>query len=324
MKKTLCLTAAGLILAGCGGPKPVASNQNVPDSVKPDVPVEGSDPGTTDPIKKPGVPTGPGTGTPKDPDVTKPNPPVNPPTIKVTVPDAGTAGWRSTKITIEELGQNIGDAMKGLRNTKADTTVIARTSEGEGTYKGEIAVVDATKYKIDYVVNAVMPMTGTDVANGVNRVVRLGEKFSGSMPAGKPLAIVNRPAASWAAMWMDDFGRMSFQGLTDGKDAWAPVFKEWKTGAFGFQPIVEERQMLYKNRMITNYRVRVERNAAMSKKLGPCSLEVVIDGQRYLPVTIRVERKDTKGKAWMTQWSAHWMFQEEFPDSKFAMPTQSS
>lgn len=308
---------AAVALAGCNSPKTVVQN----DTKEPVV--TGESPGTTP--SEPVAPN-PETGTKHDPAKpnVKPTLPVNKPTMEIKVPKTGTGGWKPTKLTLDDIGAKVAAATRGLRNTKADTIYLARTSQGEGTYRGEIAIVDPKKFRIDYVVNSEMPMSGSDISDGTKRMVRLGEKFTPPMPAGKPLAIAQRPSASWAAMWTDDFNRMAFQGLTDGKDAWQPVFQEWKKGMFGFKPVVEERQMVHSGKMITNYRVRVERNAEMSKKLGPCAFEIVLDGTRFLPVTIRVERKDLNGKVWMTQWSAHWKFREPIQESSFQMPTNPS
>jgi len=314
---------AALILVGCQN-KPTASRTG-----------EGQEPAATsttggEPAPNPGTPNAnpanPGPEATKPGDTSKPpkNPPPNKPTIDFQVSKPGQKGWGPTKITLAELGGNIAASMKGLRNTSLETTTLARTDEGEGQYMGDTQIKDNKAFKVDYVVVGTIPTTASDISDGVRRMIRLGETYSKPMPAGKPLDVVNRSSAELANRWIQDFGRMAFQGLTDGKDAWKPVFTEWSKGTGGFKPVVEERSSLYKNQLILNYRVRAERTGAAAKKLGQCTIEIVIDGKHFVPVTMRVERTDLKGKKWLTQWSAHWKFRQEIAANAFAMPIPKS
>ena len=297
----------------------------------------GCSPKASDPTKAPGSPPvsqgetsnneapkqGPTEPTVPDAGAVKKKPPEPTPytpKIKVDVSEPGKEGWRSTKMGISELSSKLASATKGLRNTKAQTLLLARTSEGEGEYKGEISVKDATRYRIDYVVIEGRPISATDVSDGVRRMIRYDTKWSKPMVAGKPLPVAKRTGKELAAQWPLDFTRIAFQGITDSTDAWQPILAAWAKGAEGFKTVVEERQMIYKGQMILNYRVRAERSPELAKKLGPSTVEIVVDGKHFLPVTIRVERQDVHGKKWLAQWSARWKFQQTLDPKTFNTP----
>lgn len=316
---TLCVALAFVV--GCSGDsgskvadKPGKTNPDlqIGESQSPDNPKPVQNKVIDDPAP---VPTPKPTPSPNT-DKVKPNKP----TINVKVAPPKSGGWHPTKITLAQLASRIGDSVKSLKNVKADTITLARTAEGEGEYKGIIAIQDSKNYHVDYIVIDSRPLSATDVSDGRFRMIRLDEKWSPVFAAGKPLGVAHRTGVELAAQWPIDFSRMVFQGLTDGKDAWGPIAAAWSKGANGFQAIVEERQMDYNGRQVTNYRVRAERPAATAKKLGAATTEIVVDGTRYLPVTIRIDRTDEKGNKWMSQWSARWKFNQVLKPEDFKMP----
>jgi hypothetical protein len=107
-----------------------------------------------------------------------------------------------------------------------------------------------------------------------------------------------------------DFSRLAFQGLTEGVDAWRDIIGGWSKGANGYKATIEQRTMKYQGRDVLSYRIHAQRTAAAAKKYGASAVEVVIDGRRFLPVTIRVVRTDTKGKSWLAQWQAAYRFNQ--------------
>lgn len=240
--------------------------------------------------------------------------------LPVKVPAPGTQGWTKTSMSLNVLGQRIEGAMLNLRNARARLSTIAQTSEGQGTYEQEVAIQDRKNYKIDFLVIDKKPVSGTDVANGKDRMVRVDATWTKPMEVGKPLDVVNRSPSQLASIWISDFSRMAFQGLTDGKGAWSQVFDSWSKGFEGFKPTVEERHMKYQGVNVTSFRIRAERSGSAVSTYGPCKIEIVVDGRHFLPVTVRVERKDKEGKPWLTQWSAQWRFKQNLASSDFKMP----
>ncbi len=240
--------------------------------------------------------------------------------LPVKVPAPGTQGWARTSMTVDILGKRIEGAVQNLRNARARLSTIAQTSEGQGTYDQEVAIQDRQNYKIDFLVIDKKPVSGTDVANGKSRMVRVDATWTNPMEVGKPLDVVNRSASQLASIWVSDFSRMAFQSLTDGKGAWSQVFGAWTKGFEGFKPVVEERHMKYQGVNVTSYRIRAERTGSSVATYGPCKIEIVVDGRHFLPVTVRVDRKDKEGKPWLTQWSAQWRFKQNLASSDFGMP----
>jgi hypothetical protein len=116
--------------------------------------------------------------------------------------------------------------------------------------------------------------------------------------------------------WPKSFPTDVFDGLTDGGDYWSALIGAWQRGVQGFKLSVEERTTPYQDRKIKNYRVVAERPVP-----GPGgrveTVELVVDGQIFLPVTIRSHAWDQQGREFQYQWSAEWKNNQKLDASKF-------
>lgn len=230
--------------------------------------------------------------------------------------------WRKSSLTIGQLAQKVAAATKNPRGVWGQYQMLAQTSEGRGVYTGEMKFASPTMFKVNWVRIEADPRNGILVADGFKRQ----SLFDGTL---FPVQAITTPFKGYStdpnqlvARFSNEFSRFLFQGAVDGKDPWVPLMTAWGKGAGGYQrPVVEERTLTISQRVFKSYRVKMTRSPVAAKKLGKSTLEVVFDGFKFLPVTVRETRVDTKGKEWLIQWAAKYAFNQKFQAQDFKMAT---
>jgi hypothetical protein len=228
--------------------------------------------------------------------------------------------WVASSMSAEELASKIGKAMMSMRDTSGKLYTLVETPQGQGGFNHELKIKDNHTYHIDFIVPQDRPLDSAMVANGQYRMAHIGSKWIGPVPANAPLPGTQASPTQLAKLWGQDFTRMIFQGLTDARDPWKPVVSAWLKGAGGYSVKVEERHIPYQGHDFFDYRLLAERNPEQAKKLGKSSIEIVVDGYRYIPVTIRSVETDKKGGNWKTMWTSHYKFKQKFTAADFVAP----
>jgi len=242
-----------------------------------------------------------------------------PPSRKLyEIPPTGTQNWTASKLSGKELASKIGSAMSSLRATYGKTISTIKTPIGTGQVTSEIKIQDNKTYSIQFPVVGTMPETGEIRSDGKRRA------FTGPNGAFKDRFPINVPSpeaklgtSQISSSWPKRFPRLAFLGLTDAKDPWLPVISDLVSGKSGFKTEVSERISDFRGRKLRNYRIVAKRTAAAAKTLGPCEIEMVFDGVRYLPVTMRVNTKFPKEGEFKIQWQSGWNFNQKFKPEDF-------
>lgn len=303
-------------LAGCGGPAKKDSDDSVP------LPGTSSSKSGTPPLA-PNSETS-NTPPPVDPKTGKVNPgavkPLEPNRKLYDIPPTGTQLWTPSKMPAKELASKIGAAMKNLKATYGKTISTIKTPTGTGQVTSEVKIQDNKHYSIQYMVIGVMPETGEVRADGTRRAVT-GPK--GAFLERKPI-FVPTPEASLSPSqisksWPKKFPRLVFLGVTDGRDPWGPVIADLAAGKNGFKTEISERTMNHQGKQFRSVRLVAKRTATAAKTLGPCEIEMVFDGVRYLPVTMRVTTKLPKEGEYRVQWQSGWNFNQKFKPEDFKL-----
>lgn len=228
----------------------------------------------------------------------------------VSISPAGTKNWKRSTMTVASLAKRVASATAGLKRTTASLSIDVQTPEGQGFYRAPsvvLRVIDEKRYRVDYVVFQQLPFSATLSNDGKQRKVRLDNKIATLPPTAKLPAASAVRGDALVQLFETDFARLAFQGLTEGVDAWSPVLNGMGRGVLGYKTVVEERRMTYQGQNFLSYRVLATRKGAGNK---PCTFEIVVDGKKFLPVTIRNVRMDAKGKEWMAQWTASYRFNQ--------------
>jgi hypothetical protein len=244
----------------------------------------------------------------------------NTPKRTIAIPDATTEGWHKSPLSAQQIASKVAAATSGMHNTSGHNFVLVETPEGHGEYEGTLSVQDQKRFKIDYVAVQRMPQKSVVVANGTKKMVKVGDKWIPPVSIGKPLPVASTSTQGMMQTWDADFSRLIYQGLTDRADPWVPLVSQWSKGADGYKLATEERIIQSNGKKVVDYRLKAVRSPQAAKKLGESSYEIVIDGKRFLPVTIREVRKDPKGQQWKVQWMGGYSFNKSFAQSEFEAP----
>jgi hypothetical protein len=244
--------------------------------------------------------------------------------IDVTIPPPRASGWQKTNTRLPDLAKKVATSVSGMKDTYGEFTTNVETPEGTGFFEGKLKVQDNRTYFVDFVVIAAKPFSGTLAADGQQRVFRIDENISQPQSVTAPLPISKTDPRVMIQVWPEDFSRLAFQGLTEGRDAWEPVLNGLAKGLGGYKTTLEERKVTTGGKEYVSYRVLANRAADASKKVGASNLEIIIDAKRYLPVTIRAVGKDEKGGNWKVQWSARYRFGQRFEPQEFTLGTMRS
>jgi hypothetical protein len=239
-------------------------------------------------------------------------------------PRPGENLWRPTKMTAAQLAIKVGVATKSLKGTAATMKILAQTSLGQATFDGVMRIGDNRHYRIDTFIIKPEPLTGIFLNNGTKRFVFVDGKFvpTGGIPSGQRIPSATSDPKKLVSIFPSEFGRIMFQGLTDGIDPWTPLLNAWASGVGGYGMKVEERVMTYQKTTYLTYRLKMSRSAGAAKTLGKSDLEIMVDGARFLPVTLKETRVDLKKKTWIVQWSAIYEFGKKFKTADYTITTK--
>lgn len=309
------VAAAALAVAGCsksGPPKevdlkspaggPVANNSLGP---KAGDPAPGKEPG-----KAPAIPT-----------VPEPSPEAFKIPESTPAPAATEGKWVAVDESPSVLAERISKAFREMKDTFGESRYTIKTPTENGQVKNAIKVQDYKTYSIQTLQMSAMPNIVELRADG-SKKSRTSENgsFASPKPLGSPGADAVLSPKQLVERWPREFPRLAFAGLTEGKEVWKPFFQELFSGRSGFKGEISRRTMEFRGKKVTNYRVVAKRTPEAAKKLGRCEMEMVFDGQRYLPVTIRVNLVERNGGAWNILWQTGWNFGQKFEPKDFALP----
>lgn len=293
-KATLLIALAALVVVGCSrkespapepGPAPVAQGNPAPEPA----------PGTA-------------------PDPSKPSaveaaevPPIAP---------RGNGGWAEVKLSPTDVAGKMDAAMKGLKNVTCIATLVGSTPNGKimpSTFPAYIK--DAKTFRISYMkLDAGVPLTGMATADGTY-TVQLKE---GGMTTPRKLANTGAwDGKALVAGWPTNFAEHVFDGLAVRNGLWTALVQGWMSGAGGYRLSIEERVTPFQGRNVKNYRYVAERPTGQGGKNE--QVEVVVDGQIFLPVTIRTVGYDAKGRETKVQWSGDWKNNQILDPKLFAI-----
>lgn len=334
----LFFLALGLLLGGCGNKE--AANEK---AAKPESPVATNDQPSATTEESPQAPAGEGDGQKPEaaaPPGTATDPksapsdnlppgliknPAGAPVRKTEIkpPTTGDPGWKNSSMDPEEFANRLGTSLGSLKGVLANAEAIVTTPMGEGRFLSEIAIKDQRAYKIDYFVVDGMPYSASLVSNGTKRSARIRDRWIKPLSTTTPFTeapsqelrgddgvklrvptLTTGDQASYA--WHTEFTRLLFQGLTEGQDAIKPALQGLQKDAEVF---VQERQTPYEGKTYLNYRLLVVEKGAKTE-----SQEIIVDSEKFLPITIRTTWTDKKNKPYSVLWMCSW--KNGTPDAK--------
>jgi hypothetical protein len=308
MKRVLIASAVLLpVLFGCQGAQPnkAATNDH-----------------TSEPAVTPDTSSTPEPKTPRD----KASEPVtsNP---EPSAPVARTA--KPTPLATSEANDPLAiakriDLMLGtLQGVKATSKMHMDVGEGWGRAIAQAEIQSPREFRIQYVaIDQRMPTLAYLQADG-QRVGELvggkphkpGQKNTGktstelgwtTAPVGK-LTPKKAPITPLRPL---EITRLVFAGLADGTPSVSNFINALKNA--GYKIRVDQRS--------TTIDARVVRNYIITANKGGDKVEMVVDGELFLPVTINASAKSVDGKPQALKWSTSWKNGVKFDQKDFELP----
>ncbi|HVL39479.1 MAG TPA: hypothetical protein VM328_08835 [Fimbriimonadaceae bacterium] len=233
-------------------------------------------------------------------------------------PAQSASEWRRSQMSAAALGKRVDAALGNLKNAYGETSLIVQTPSGNGNARSVIKIADRSKYLIEYVwFDRGRPFTSGIRGNGGKVSVLSQEGWE----AAKPASGLTPPPTGLSLVqgFNSIMPRLVWTPITNAKPIFEPLASGYARGIGGYQARVEEKVSHVGGKRIVNYRILATRHAAGAKTYGPSSIEIRVDGQYWLPVTIRIDNKDTKGRPHFMQWQSFWRFGQKFDPKEFVL-----
>lgn len=184
--------------------------------------------------------------------------------------------------------------------------------DGKLTGKPQIRIQDKDHFEVEYM----LPET----RQAYNRIKSDGTRTARLVDAG--WTEVSRSGAAKRSMtekevleWPRKFPLEMFSVLTEGADAWGPLFEAWSKGVGGYKAVFEEQTFKQGDSSASHYRVFAE------TKVGrPTTIEVIIDKQHLRPLTIKVNGTRADGKKYDMYWTGSWFAGGKYDEGAFDLP----
>ncbi|MCU0315372.1 MAG: hypothetical protein MUC92_02135 [Fimbriimonadaceae bacterium] len=215
-----------------------------------------------------------------------------------------------------DLGDNVDTALTQVKEGLVSGEMTESSSDGQlrGAYQFKIRsseVFDIEWYRADS--GATMNRL---VADGKRRGHFDGEKWQ-TKANPKSKRKLSRMTAAQVEEWLSDPVMSGFDVYRNGVQSWGALFRALRQGVGGFQSQVETRQVTVNKEQRSLYRLTAKRGGA-----SPAEVEFVIDGEKYYPLTIRVNKKRSDGTDYKFLWTGNWSFGGKHDDREFVIPIQ--
>ena len=244
---------------------------------------------------------------------------------KPVIPEAkpvqkpGQNGWSQSKLTMADVGKRIGRSLTSLTATECRAVVLIKTPTGMGTIYLSYLIDSPNLYRMEYLEPDSEPRRVVILSEGKSKRELTAKKLSSPVALVTPMtspAILSDPNR-----FAREFSRSLVAGVVDRTNAWGQLVANLSKSNSGFTASIEERHPIVEGKQTVNYRIWAKRAPGAVKKLGAAEFEIVLDPKRWLPVTIRTESVDLKGKKWSYDWTAGWRFNQKIDKKYFDFKT---
>lgn len=237
------------------------------------------------------------------------------------IPAKGTNGWVNTTKTAGELAALADKSMMILNDAGFDAFVTLNVEKGRGMSRVHGDIANKSKYRIQYESWAgdhpgviLVVSNGTTMYTDHDSVLETGNKSPVRVPIrasspGSGLKLLNG--------WLTDMPAYVTGWYRFMAPVYAPLVDQLMDPANQFKVTVEKRVTPYEGQLVTNYRILATREP--DSTMGYAELEIVLDGERFLPVTVRSRYRFPGAGPNEMMWSGHW-FPQTVPSKKFQLP----
>jgi hypothetical protein len=233
---------------------------------------------------------------------------------RLAISPPGSKGWKPEPNQMVSEAEKMDRALLDLRESLASTQLIAKYKDGTFDVKSDWKIRDDRTFSIQYFSPDSGPQQNLLRGDGKRRVELAFGEWKNLPPYGEkpksgdvsleklPLTIVRSMASPFRT----------------GEPVWGPLIGALARGEGGYTLKSESQvvQVHGKERKILRY-------IAERSKPTKATVEIVVDAQRSVPLTVRASEERPDGGEDRVMWTAKWSFQGgKHQDSDFVVPTK--
>lgn len=246
--------------------------------------------------------------------------PAKPPVVEPHIPEGifdqgqpGQGGWTTSKDKLVQLGREMDQAMRSGKPMLCQGMIYyTDPSIGKMQFESQARIQDDTHFHIEYVMPETGPSMNRMIGDGQRRVVRKQGKWIELSSFEKSANVdVDKTVSGFPRSFPEEM----FAHFRDGSDVWAPLFDGWQRGLGGYKATFEEQKFKRAGQEVIQYRIK-----ATTDKKPVTKIEMIVDKERSLPVTINVTGHLKDGRQYQLMWSAGWKFGGSYDAKVFEIP----
>ncbi|MBN8690133.1 MAG: hypothetical protein J0L72_04980 [Armatimonadetes bacterium] len=224
----------------------------------------------------------------------------------IAIRKPGTDGWKTVDQDIIELASKVDGSIAKMTKVGGKFDLLVKNSSISGMTNGTINILSKDKFSVDYFL--------TSDPTIICRLVRYGDKKRkmelGKWGQSEPAATPSQPKLT-ALDFEEVYSREIFAPLYRGTGFWSPALQALSKEGMTFKSDTKEMEVWGEKRPF--YRIIGTR-----KGKGLTGLEIVIDGGRFVPLTIRTTGIDSKGQNRSSEWRGLWGFDQKVNEKQIA------
>lgn len=227
----------------------------------------------------------------------------------LSIRPTGRTGWKPENRPLAELGGSMDASISGLKEAYAETETIYVNRGNNASAKLDWKIRDADTYRIEWI-------EPKSMAN-INYIVRDGAKsglrFDGGTPKAKSWPVAQRQQSIDLDKFAADPLRTIVGTFESGSGTWRRILAALEAGQDGFTVKKESADVGVRGskRKITRI---------VAKAPSGSEIEIVVDDERKLPLTVKTSKKGADGMLDKTLWTAKWASGGRHEDSSFQVP----
>ncbi len=242
------------------------------------------------------------------------------------IPEKGTDGWHKSSLSAAALGTSMDKAFYHLHGGHADFRVDYFLPVGKGFAIGVDQFKDDNLFSVQY------PIIQGEKPRPEVMEVRANGGFAAQLHPGqgkdKEAWSAKRRYAPGGALkgaevvarWPMDMPELSMSHFITGKDVYGPLFSTLAAPGSGYVVSTEERETkILSGRVIKDYRIIATKQPTAANRNESATIELVIDGRKLVPVTMRTHVKPSGKKESVIEWHAEWRA-GKFDMKNFVLP----
>ncbi|MCC6403399.1 MAG: hypothetical protein IT207_05260 [Fimbriimonadaceae bacterium] len=279
--------------------------------------VAGCFPGRQDtargPALTPAPNTAPGSSEPKDGPTDLNSGPMKMPPVEnnraLVIQPTGREGWKERDEPLAKLGAAMDSSLAGLKEAFAEAEIIYVNKGNTANAKLNWKIRDANTYRIEWI----EPTTEANINYLVRDGDRSGIRYDGGSVKPKPWPMKPATQSLDLEKFASDPLRAIVGNFETGHGFWRTLLAELEAGKGGFQAKAESAELGVRGKARKITRI-------VAKSPAGTEIEVVVDDERKLPLTVKTSKMGPGGTLDKALWTAKWASGGRHADSDFRTP----